>query len=733
MSSRIEDLIEALVEGKKIDFSPGNRIEQALVSCINKTGSKELGEPKTRIEMLLYALSDRISKSNEGGLNLNIEFGDTEPNDTSKLWIKTSPINKVIINDDPLPCSNGSIIGSVEAEFVSPARLKTWVNKNLYRISTATDPKALLVVRYNPLLRISDKFILEGTYSPTCVTSSSSKIYIVCYNNVIVFNTETESFEILEIASAADTNTRAIIVNNKLYIIRLNYSSIKICDLENSTSTNVEGLSAKVYNIGLASVDTDIFVFGGNTSASYNSGNLLSTIYKFNTLTNEMSTLDVALPKNLNCIAAVAADRYIYLFGGYDKSSHKGIYIFDTTKNTIEESPTKLFNEQWDMCAGYAESKIYLQGGDGVGGNTSNISFTGVYQYDISNNVLSILSPTHYSKLGTGINSINVDEKIYTFIGREVWIYDTKMKKTEVVYHDQMLSYPNCVANGNKIYLFGGMNSTSICVFNTDDNTLEVLSVELPVQLHHSAMVSIDSMIYILGGCIGTNLHDANAQQSSVYAFDIKNQSVTLLSEQLKIPVSSSSYVLIDSILYIIGGIGTTNVRSIQTFDTQTKRTDVLPLTLPGIIQFQSAFSIGRNIYLIDKNLSMLIINVDTCTFFSTLPGNGLSGSPSTNFINTAFSVCVVGDEVYVCGYYTARVSAGQISYADVIYTISLPRLNAGLLKIVNSSAGNKFKLINGDISVEIGVDSIYIGDNTNTPVYINAYLHDGSDWVPIA
>ena len=66
MTSRTEYLLKALLNGEGVSHEPQSRIEKALVACLNREGSSELPEPKSRIENLLHLLADDMANGGTG-------------------------------------------------------------------------------------------------------------------------------------------------------------------------------------------------------------------------------------------------------------------------------------------------------------------------------------------------------------------------------------------------------------------------------------------------------------------------------------------------------------------------------------------------------------------------------------------------------------------------------------------------------------------------------------------
>ena len=67
MPSKIEELLETLLNGETIDFEPRSRIEAYLKNCCEGCGCDGLPEPKSRVDALLYALAEKLAGGGAGG------------------------------------------------------------------------------------------------------------------------------------------------------------------------------------------------------------------------------------------------------------------------------------------------------------------------------------------------------------------------------------------------------------------------------------------------------------------------------------------------------------------------------------------------------------------------------------------------------------------------------------------------------------------------------------------
>lgn len=61
MSSRIETLVKALLNGETVNVKPRSRVEKCLKACVDGTGTEGLPTPRSRVEVLLHQLADKLA------------------------------------------------------------------------------------------------------------------------------------------------------------------------------------------------------------------------------------------------------------------------------------------------------------------------------------------------------------------------------------------------------------------------------------------------------------------------------------------------------------------------------------------------------------------------------------------------------------------------------------------------------------------------------------------------
>ena len=342
-----------------------------------------------------------------GSAEFNIAYGDTPPEDTTKLWVKANEPEAVSITS--------SIVTASEELENSVGTLPSTAKKNMSAAAVGT--KIYVFGGYGSNGGGSNAIHLFDTENNTRSTLSAvlpknlldvgaaavgTKIYVFGgYGNSTYYNTiykyDTESDAVTSTGATVATKAydiAAVTVGTKIYLFGGCYgsgssylSAIQMYDTEsNSRSTISAYLSAAATKIGAAAVGTKIYLFGGLSGTGK-----LNTIQVFDTETNDIETLSTTLPTAAEGIAAAAVGTKIYLFGGYDDSGYlKTIQVFDTESNTIETLSTTLPTATHDIAAVTVGAKIYLLGG----GDLTTINAFKALMPLASNNLLVEASAT---------------------------------------------------------------------------------------------------------------------------------------------------------------------------------------------------------------------------------------------------------------------------------------------------------------------------------------------------
>lgn len=398
-------------------------------------------------------------QSASGGVELNIAYGDTPPEDTSKLWVKTSAPKGVEVRAD-------------DRVFELSATLSTWGH-----------------------------------------------------------------------------GMTAAAVENKIYVFGGSGSPKEIQRVDIETGERVTLSSAK-FSRGLrdatcAAVGTKIYIFGGTENqSSYSSTQVLTKkIYQFDTETERISELSIALPAAGRMGSCAVVGRYIYLSAFATSTStsagNADIYRFDTEYLTCESTTKSLPYDRHSTACAAVGSIVYWFGG------RSNTFHESVFYYNTETEVVGTVSKKLPAKLA-GAGCAVIGGKIY-LIGGEIGNRDIKEDSQNTVFCfdpetseikknpfelPTTLSYFGCVTVGTDIYTIGGKINTVdsfatltkaiYCVPTIAPLPDGVLWVSQNDQFQSVDLVKSDNLL-IRVGVIGVNKGNADGKAETVEAFIYKD------------------------------------------------------------------------------------------------------------------------------------------------------------------------------------------------------------------
>lgn len=329
---------------------------------------------------------------------------------------------------------------------------------------------------------------------------------------------------------------------------------------------------------------------------------------------------------------------------------------------------------------------------------------------------------------GYGMGCAKVGTKIYLFGGQSassvyldtINVFDTEIQTITTLETTLPIACSNiaCASVGSKIYLFGGYNGDSldtISVFDTETQIITILSTILPTACNSIYCASIGNKVYLLGGSNSLN---------TINVFDTETQIITQLSTKLPVTYSGRGYASVGSKIYLFGGyyysMGAAYSNRIDVFDTETQTITQLSTKLPAARYSIACTNVGNKIYLFggrNKNTHNTIFVFDASTETITTSETTL---PTVCY---SMSCASVGNKIYLFGGYDSN-------YFNTINQFSLTHdLTENNIEIITAYK-NFFNVINTDtMKVEIGVDSVLIGDENNQAKVCEAYLHNGTDW----
>ena len=332
---------------------------------------------------------------NGGAIEPNIAYGDTAPEDTSKLWVKTAQPTAVT-------AAPQVVYGKIEGESERAEKTTAVMYKPLYNFGCAAVGKKI--------------YLLAGWQGATGSTASDV---------VYCFDTETDTCAEVGTMNFSGTTT-AIAVGTKIYTVGYLQGSannrINYYDTETNTAAYT-GVSGS-YNSAVAAIGNKIYIFGGS-----NSGN---TIKRFDTETNTITTLGATLQDSDTGIAAATYNNKIYLFGGSSKTTR--IQCFDAETETISVlSATMEYGSRF-FYTSVINSKIYILCGESYGNKircfdpeTETITTLGVaFPDDVSMARAATVGEDTYM-LGGKVNGTVTDAIYYFGAGHSVLVNEGEL------------------------------------------------------------------------------------------------------------------------------------------------------------------------------------------------------------------------------------------------------------------------------------------------------------------
>ena len=311
--------------------------------------------------------------TSSGGAELNIHYGDTAPEDTSKLWVKTTKPESVEISPDfgygeaiqttgvksGFPkgtiCVDGDYLYAVSENYIKKYDKNTFTfisdlvyvyNKNVYSILV-----------HNGIL-----YYMESVY-----TQSGLNSYIRAKLHAYDLTTKEETVLKSDYKRAG---ARLQLYNNKLYIIgggykdNDSYIDVSGCDIYDISKNTWE--TAMKYSIGgsyygCVIIGNNTFIFGGRT---FDVDTKYTAIRRANLDTKTVTACNAVLPIATYNMGVSNIGNYVYLSGG-NKTSQI-VYRYDTVNDTIEQVNVTLEHARATCATFFNGTELYLLGSNAI-------------------------------------------------------------------------------------------------------------------------------------------------------------------------------------------------------------------------------------------------------------------------------------------------------------------------------------------------------------------------------
>lgn len=339
-----------------------------------------------------------------GGAELNIAYGDTPPEDTTKLWVKTGEPSGVLVSTNP---DYETIPAHTVTELSATLLTANWrmdaavVGEKIYIFggNRGTETGTKKIQCFDTLTKTLGVLPVDMPYvmNNMCCATYGNKIYLFGGNieegdvntvqatdTIMRFDPNTQAFEILDVVlPEARLGSCASCVGSKIYIFggyndTSSTKTIYCFDCETNTVTTLDTVLPLDINRGASCViGTKIYVVYISGSEVY--------VYCFDTETETVLTLDIKNPtymisKGDACVAAVGDYLYMYATYGtsvirYDPSTQTAISVEHLPTDRIDVN--KYFKFKQDMVCGLVDGKVYVFGGkwDEYVGQTPHFSY----------------------------------------------------------------------------------------------------------------------------------------------------------------------------------------------------------------------------------------------------------------------------------------------------------------------------------------------------------------------
>ena len=314
-----------------------------------------------------------VNVPTSSGAELNIHYGDTAPEDTSKLWVKTTKPEIVEISPDfgygeaiqttgvtsgfpkGTVCVDGDYLYAVSENYIKKYDKNTFTfisnlvyvyNKNVYSILV-----------HNGIL-----YYMEDVYTKSGFNDYyRAKLY--------AYDLTTKKETVLKSDYKRD-QARLQLYNDKLYIIgggymdNDSYPDVSGCDIYDISKNTWEtwtnySLGGCLY--GCVIIGNNAFKFGG---INFKGNTIYNSIYRINLDTKTVTKCNAVLPIATYDMGVSNIGNYVYLSGG-NKTSQI-VYRYDTINDTIEQVNVTLEHARATCATFFNGTELYLSGSNSI-------------------------------------------------------------------------------------------------------------------------------------------------------------------------------------------------------------------------------------------------------------------------------------------------------------------------------------------------------------------------------
>lgn len=342
------------VTGMTEHHAPGGDTPEevaAFLRLLNTLALQDLAaKGATGVNANTTDILDAYANLPSGGASLNIAYGNTAPEDTTKLWVKTAQPQNVTVDYDidngvesitpiaatlPDNTQDASCCAVGTKCYIFGGK-NTSTNALLNKIKVF-DTTTRTIETLSATLPNAERITGCGAVGTKCYIFGGSDNYVFL-NTIQVFDAETSAVSTLTATLPRGAGGVACgVVGSKIYLFggvaAGGYrdevlKTINVFDAETETITPLSvTLPTAAWGLGVGVVGTNIYLFGGIDSGAH-------AIWKFDTETNTLTSLSATLPATAAIVVASVGTK-CYLFGYGTTPSDGTIYCFDATSETL--------------------------------------------------------------------------------------------------------------------------------------------------------------------------------------------------------------------------------------------------------------------------------------------------------------------------------------------------------------------------------------------------------------
>lgn len=317
-----------------------------------------------------------------------------------------------------------------------------------------------------------------------------------------------------------------------------------------------------------------------------------------------------------------------------------------------------------------------------------------------------------------------------------VTVYDTEEKtfKTYTGVLGSALTYVRATAIGTKIYLVGGgssksTTSTTIRCFDTESMTITTCATVLPTALRAVQCGAVGTDLYIMGGLLSST-----AYQKTVYKYDTLSDDSIEEVGTLAMGAGFGDCTLVGTTFYIYANGNNPSI--VTTFNVLTLTSTTFTLNASGK-NYGLINGTGANF---GDDYLYLFRHEEEIIRYDTITKTGELLATKSPFEAKKAAGATVGNKFYRFGGTVGGSSANTINDYDAINSASVfinaslvPLVNDGSLYVKPSTEENIFPIVKaGGMSVEIGVDTVYMGNAEGIGEPVEAALYKDGEWTTI-